>query len=210
MRIAARPPRPPRFEALRLPFTPRNSIERIVAADPARWVLVLASLDGLTIGASFVLSYPPEPDLGFLAMFWLAVMCLAAPLGVANLYFQSLAMRIAGRLLGGHASAGEVRAALAWASVPGIAARMPALVVLVVVGWVRGVHGATTEAWLPFAWLGWAAGLWSAVLSVATVAKVEGFSLRRSVAVSMLALPVRLALAAVVGFGVWGAYRLLA
>jgi len=100
---------------------PRATIRQIVGTDPGHRVILLAALSGLFRALDGV-------SRGNLGDFWplwvILVLCaVIGPLaGIIGLYLSGIILRWTGGLLGGQATEAEVRAAVAWSSVPGIAA----------------------------------------------------------------------------------------
>lgn len=99
--------------------------------DPRRWVLALAAAEGL-VGFAVVWSekvYRPGP--GYLLLIPVAFALVAPVLGVVALYAQAMVLSWAGRMLGGHATRVELRAALAWSQVPVLLVGWPAVLQLI-------------------------------------------------------------------------------
>ncbi len=104
---------------------PRATIRRIVGSDPTRNVVALAAI-GPAIGAlagQWSKALGSNAALPVLWPIWVGVsVAIQAALGVLFLFILGAAFKWSGSLLGGVASRVEVRAALAWSQVPGIAA----------------------------------------------------------------------------------------
>lgn len=100
---------------------PRATIRQQVASDPEAWVLALVALAGVgqLLGDASSRSYGDHVDLPTL----LVLALLAGPLlGILGAYLGGWLLRWSGRLLGGRARPVEIRAAIAWSSVPYVAA----------------------------------------------------------------------------------------
>jgi signal peptidase I len=98
-------------------LSPRATIGRIVAADPRRQVWLLSSLGLMSSVAIQVLLGPWAGVL----LDWRALAGLVlfgAIFGIIGLYYFAFFLRSSGELLGGRASAAEIRAALAWGQLP--------------------------------------------------------------------------------------------
>lgn len=98
---------------------PRGTIRGIVDANPQHRVILLAILSGI---AQF-LSRASNNSLGDkvpIHGIFLVSLIIGPILGVVSLYIGGVILMWTGRWLGGQASAVEVRAALAWSSVPTI------------------------------------------------------------------------------------------
>lgn len=116
---------------------PRATIRRIVDSDPARHVIALAAA-GAALGAlnaQWSMAMSGAASLSALWPIGVAFQtALAAALGVVALYIGGAIMRWAGGVLGGTATWAEVRAAIAWGSIPGIAASVLSLFALLTFG----------------------------------------------------------------------------
>ena len=110
-------------------LSPRKTIERIVAANPRRHVLLLAGLGGMGTAISLLMGFGATTELmDWRGMASLTIAGLA--ISIVNLYINGLAFKWSGRILGGRASAVDVRAAFAWATIPNIISPAICLVVL--------------------------------------------------------------------------------
>src|SRR5262245_14635089 len=110
-------------------FSPRKTIKRIVAANPRRHVLLLAGLGGMGTTISLLIGFGAATEL----MDWrnMASVAIAGlAISIVNLYINGLAFKWSGRMLGGRASAVDVRAAFAWATIPNIISLAICLLVL--------------------------------------------------------------------------------
>jgi len=112
---------------------PRATIRRIVDTDPTRNVIALATV-GPAISMLASLWSKALGDNANLSAFWpisvLLYVAVAAAIGFVSLYLGGAVWRWAGSLLGGVASSVEVRAAIAWSSVPGIAGELVLLIAI--------------------------------------------------------------------------------
>ena len=115
---------------------PRATIRRIVDTDPTRYVVALAAI-GPAINAlagQWSKAMDSTANLSVLWPLWVAFnVAFQAVLGVVFLYIGAVILTWSGGLLGGVASRVEMRAATAWAQIPGIAAEI-ALLVAVLTG----------------------------------------------------------------------------
>ena len=98
---------------------PRKTIRQIVDADPRYGVTLLAILAGFGQALDEASSGDMGDTLSLPAIF---VLCaILGPIGgLISLYFAAALWRWTGSWLGGKASSQEVRAAIAWSSVPNI------------------------------------------------------------------------------------------
>jgi signal peptidase I len=160
---------------------PRQTIEEIVATRPTYLVWPLAMLGtvgafyGQLVGAGLASQLDDRRlALGFI------VGCAA--FGFIWLYVSALILSWIGRLLGGGATARQLRAVIAWSTVPAIAGGLIALVITLVLKATGG--GAAADAILP--WLAIAFGLWSTVVFMLMLARVERFGFWRTVLTYLL------------------------
>src|SRR5215510_4420772 len=109
-------------------FSPRKTIERIVATNPRRHVLLLAGLGAMGTVIAVLIGRGAATELmdwGGLA----SVAIVGLVLGVVGLYINGLAYMWSGRIPGGRATYGDVRAVFAAAAMPDIIGRALCLVV---------------------------------------------------------------------------------
>src|SRR6516162_8232147 len=94
-------------------LSPRATIERIVATRPTYLVVPLAMAGTVAL---FYLELLVGGLTGHLTdwRFWLGVVIGGALYGIAWLYLSALVMKWIGRMLGGEATALQLRAAVAW------------------------------------------------------------------------------------------------
>jgi signal peptidase I len=95
---------------------PRDTIERIVASNPRHHVLLLAALGGMASVMSWLIAAGLTNQLFDWRVAIIAVG--GSVLGVVGLYIYGLSFKLWGTVLGGQASAPELRAALAWGVTP--------------------------------------------------------------------------------------------
>src|ERR1700761_8636801 len=100
-------------------LSPRATIEGIVTARTTYMVLPLAMLGTI---AGFFLQLLAANLAAHVAdwRFWLGVIVGGAVVGVIWLYWSSLLLKWIGYMLGGDATARQLRAALAWSTLPSI------------------------------------------------------------------------------------------
>ncbi len=98
---------------------PRETIRNIVDTNPTKYVTVLAMLAGIRQALDRASSRNTGDSLPLVAI--LAVCIIVGPIGgIFSLYLSGALFRWTGSWLGGQASSEEVRAAIAWSSVPTI------------------------------------------------------------------------------------------
>ena len=149
---------------------PRQTIERIVATRPTYLVLPLAML-GMVAGF-----YTQLAGLGLAGGLgdWrlaLGFVAASAVFGLIWLFPSALVLSWVCRLLGGEASARQLRAVIAWSTVPAILGAVVVLVILVLKA--AGSSSPVIDASLP--WLGAAFGLWTAIVFMLMLGRVERF-----------------------------------
>ncbi len=157
-------------------LSPRQTIERIVARRPTYLVLPLAALGTIS---GF---YMQLVSVGLAAPFddWrlsLLALIIAAVFGIIWLYPSALILSWIGLLLGGEATARQLRAVLAWSTVPAILGSAVTLAILLV---AKTAGGGIAEKGLP--WLGGAFGLWTAIVFMLMLGRIEQFGLLRTLA----------------------------
>ena len=154
-------------------FRPGESITHVIGTDPRRHVWLLAAL-GLIFGLLLQLLVRGWTPV---LLDWRAIAGIViggAILGVIGLYYSGCFFRWAGTLFGGHASAVEVRAALAWGQLPMVLGGAVGLVVgllLLSAGISKPVIGTIAVV----AWL------WTLVLTWLMFARIQKFGFWRTV-----------------------------
>jgi signal peptidase I len=155
-------------------LSPGQTIERIVAANPRQFVVVLAALGGI-IG--FIAQAAGGGWLSFSALLWLGIVVIGAVIGIVSLYFNGAVMGWIGRRLGGRASALEIRAAWAWSGVPAIVGIVIALAI--------GALGAPAEV---TSLIALAFGFWSVIAFLVMLGTLEHFGFFRALVTWLLVL----------------------
>jgi hypothetical protein len=98
---------------------PRETIRKIVDTDPTKYVTVLAMLAGIGQALDRSSSRNAGDSLPLIAI--LGICLIFGPIGgIISLYIGGALYRWSGSWLGGQASSEEVRAAIAWSSIPTI------------------------------------------------------------------------------------------
>ncbi len=170
-------------------LSPRRTIERIVATRPRHLVILLAVLGAIAgfYGQFVGLSGNPPPDTMW---FWLALVAGSGVYAIVWLYLDGAILSWIGLVLGGHASAEELRAALAWSSVPVIAGFIP----LLVAGTMMNAGAARIAAPLIIGIF----GAWSLVVFLLMLGRLQDFGFWRTIACYSLNLVLPLLLTIVV------------
>lgn len=168
----------------RIWIAPRDTIRQIVDTDPRRSVLALAALSGALSGleSSWLSAMSGLQTMPALWPFLVALkVVLYAFWGIVGLYIAGWIITAACRLFGGVATAVQTRAAIAWASIPGIVATGLG-VIAILAGIVTPHELAPGTFSLPpgLAILSGAFGLWGLVVELKCVGEVNRFSAWRA------------------------------
>jgi signal peptidase I len=170
-------------------LSPRRTIERLVAARPSYFVWPLAiigtfaslySQSSVIYGVDYLLNW----------QLVLSILVFGALVGIIWLYLSGLTLSWIGRLLGGQASALHLRAVFAWSTLPTILG----FVVIVAVGTIVGRGGALDSVPLLVA----VSSLWSLIVFLLMLAKVQHFGFFRTVLTYLLNTALGLLLAFVI------------
>ena len=163
---------------LTLWLSPLQTIEGIVATRPRHSVLLLAILGAMAGFYGELISFGAG---GLLAdwRFWLGFLLICVIVGPVWLYVSALILNWISRLLGGQAPPLTLRAVIAWSTVPSILG----FVVVLVAGRLAGGFAVTPKA-LPVLVGGF--GLWSAVVFMLMLARVQHFGFWRTIATYVL------------------------
>jgi signal peptidase I len=153
---------------------PRDTIERIVATNPKRQVLLLAALAGISL--MLMLPWLNADGFGFTTelLDWRLLTIGAiggAIFGIVNLYVSTVLLSWSGRMLGGRASPAVMRAVLAWGYLPLIVGMAICLVGLVLPA--PTVVGSI---------IAWAAVLWALITTFLMFGRMQRFGFWRTVA----------------------------
>ncbi|MFY9954271.1 signal peptidase I [Bradyrhizobium sp.] len=170
-------------------LSPRQTIERIVAIRPTYLVWPLAMLGSI---AGF---YVQLLTVGFSEQFvdwrlWLGFVIAAGVFGIVWLYPSALILSWIGRWLGGGASTLQLRAVLAWSTVPTILGFLIALAV----SFALEASGRA-DAWGGRLLVAMVFELWSIIVFLLMLACVQHFGFWRTIAVYVLNAMFALALA---------------
>jgi len=192
----ARPEEPAESPFVTIWESPRETIRRVVATDPRRWVNALFFASGF-VGALSNLPTALEErleitvPLGFVFAFAVVIGLVTIGTGILNAWYK----RWVGSLLGGDAARKAVVAVSAYASIPSTVGYSLVLAIqMALYGFepFLPTHPALDAA-PPLLtltlWLGLGlSSLWSVCVSIVGFAEVNGFSIARSIATSLLAV----------------------
>jgi signal peptidase I len=169
-------------------LSPRETIERILATRPRHLVLLLAILGSIAGYYGLLVSGGAASLLADWRS-WLGFLLLGAVIGIVWLYLSALILSWIGRLLGGDASTLELRAVVAWSAVPSI---LGFFVLLLIRAAVNG-ESAAMRGGLALLVIGF--GLWSFVVFLLMLARVQHFGFWRTIATYLINLIFPLAIA---------------
>jgi signal peptidase I len=164
-----------------LRFSPRQTIEQLVATGPTHLVWWLAIL-GTIAGAGQQIAVADGLDLLANWRFALGLVVLCAVAGIVRLYISAAILNWIARLLGGQAATLQMRTVLAWSTPPTILGAIIIAVVVTVTG------GSTVVSDLVNSLLILIFALWSFVLFLLMLGRVEHFGVGRSLLTALLNL----------------------
>lgn len=171
---------------------PRSTIRAIIDSDPEKYVLFLAILAGIVR----VLDQTSERGYGdilpFAAVLILSVLFGGAA-GLISLFISGAVFRWTGSWFGGRASSKEVRAAVAWSSIPSISMLLIWVLLIAVYGKEMFTSVTPTIDNSPYILLCSALPslvliLWAFILLLLTISEVHRFSIWK--ALGTVAIPV--------------------
>jgi signal peptidase I len=181
---------------------PADTIERILAERPRRGVLLLGSVGLMSGSVSQLLGFGIQNQVfDWRIVVALAVACAIG--GIASLYIAAFVLKYCGRMLGGRASAADLRTVVAWGMTPGILGLVVA-VALAVVASVASRAGEPAPAWI-FSLLQTTiltCGIWSVTGFAKMLARVEGFGFWRTATACILGWILTLALSLLIAAGI--------
>jgi len=173
---------------------PRETIRRIVDSDPSYRVLLLTALAGIGQALDRASTRNTGDDLSLPVI--LVICLVAGPIGsIISLYIGGALLRWIGSWFGGQASSEEVRAAMAWSSVPVILSYVLWIPELVLFGeemFTSVTPRIEANPALAFLLLGFAViqlilAVWSLVLLLKCLGEVHEFSAWKALAVILVA-----------------------
>jgi signal peptidase I len=167
-------------------LSPRATIERIVASRPTYLVLPLAMLG--TIATSYV-ELVASGLGGQLSdwRLWLAIVTGSAIFGVVWLYLSGLLLKWIGNMLGGDATALQLRAVVAWSMVPSIAGGVIAAIAVLI---AKAAGGSEAVIHIGIPWLSFVVSLWAIIVFMLMLARGERFGFWRTIFAFVLNLVV--------------------
>src|SRR5690349_7716273 len=174
-------------------LSPRATIERLVASRPTYMVLPLAMGGAI---ASLYVELLASGLGGHVSdwRLWLAIVAGGAVLGIVWLYFAALVLKWIGNMLGGEATALQLRAVIAWSMVPSIAGALTAAIALLA---AKMAGGGEAVVDVGLQWLAMVVSLWAAILFLLMLGRVERFGFWRTMLAYVLNLVVTAFLVAI-------------
>ncbi len=171
---------------------PRDTIRRIVATDPRRYVLTIVMLAGI-FGALDRLSARNAGDLlSFQTILLLAV--IIGPLGgIIGLYVSAALLRWTGRWIGGTATPEALRAAIAWGGLPLLAGNLLWLPALAIGGQdiftaeMANTSGSAALVLLAIWLVQMVGAVWALFTGLHCLGEVQGFSAWKALGNAVLA-----------------------
>lgn len=162
---------------------PRETIRWIVATDPTRQVILLAALGGISQSLDRAAGRSAGDVLSVPVIFLIALIGGSIG-GILSLYIGGAILRWTGSWFGGQATTEEVRAAIAWSSVPTIWALLlwiPELILFREEMFLTVTPRIDASPLLLFLLLGFAVveitiGIWTFIIFLKCVGEVHRFS----------------------------------
>ncbi len=180
---------------------PRSTIRTIVDTEPTRGVIALASVSGFGGALGQLLQGKPAEELTLGAS--LGLSAFIGPLaGIIYLYIAAAVVRMTGGWLGGRATAEEVRAALAWGSVPNLVSMVMIIGSLLAIGpnFFRPEPGAPPDQALALVLgVSLSINIWGMIVTLKCLGEVQRFSALAAFASALLALLIVLAVLVALG-----------
>jgi signal peptidase I len=181
---------------------PGDAIERILAERPRRGVLLLGSVGLMSGSVSQLLGFGIQNQVfDWRIVVALAVACMIG--GIVSLYIAAFVLKYCGRMLGGRASAADLRTVVAWGMTPGILGLVIA-VALAVIASVASRGGepapASISSLLQTTIL--ICGIWSVIGFAKMLARVEGFGFWRTATACILGWILTLVLSLLIALGI--------
>ena len=162
--------------------SPRETIRRIVATDPELHVTLLICLAGIGESLNRASNRNAGDKLSLEVI--LALACILGPLGgLFGVWMYSHLIRISGKWIGGLGDYEEIKAAIAWASVPNVTGLVLWIPLLLIAGkeaFTEDAPNLVANSNLAIAAFSLAIvqlilGIWSLVLLCNTIAEVQDY-----------------------------------
>jgi hypothetical protein len=192
----ARPEEPAESPFITIWESPRETIRRVVATNPRRWVNALFFASGFfgaltSVPTALEERLEIEVPLEWIGALALAIGLVTIPSGHLNAWYK----RWVGTLLGGDASRAAVVAVSAYASIPATVGHALVLAVQVALFGTEpftpthpAMDAASPLLMRTLSLGAFASSVWAVCLSIVGFAEVNRFSIGRSIATSLLAV----------------------
>ena len=180
---------------------PRSTIRTLIDTTPTRGVLLLAALSGVgnTMGQTLSKNTGESLTPGVI----LALAASAGPIaGILGFYFFGWLFGATGRWLGGRATTQEVRAAIAWGTVPNLPTLALMSAMFLAFGqdfFRRAAVGAPNPILLAYLACSLVFGIWTFFVSLNCIGEVQQFSSMKAFGSTILAMLVFIAVLIVLG-----------
>jgi signal peptidase I len=158
---------------------PRDTIDRVLAANPGQHVLLLAILGTTSRALVWLVAESGSTSVLLDWRIILAAILFGVVAGILGIYIGAFLFKWTAKPLGGHASMTAIRAALAWASVP-YALGVPICLVILIGLALAGFAG--TSALIVFQLIVAALILWALILFLIMYRGVQNFGYWRAIA----------------------------
>lgn len=184
-------------------FHPRATIRSIVETNPRRSIILLACISGIYQTLDRMAKRGAGDSMGLIEIGLIAI--IVGPIaGLFALAIGRLLFQVSGKIIGGKATGTEVRAALAWSSVPDsilLLLFIPYIAFLGREGFTSADAGVELTTLQVVVGLGYSFGIglplviWKAFISVQTMAEVHKFAwwkglLTYVIAFAIVAVPI--------------------
>ena len=176
-------------------FAPRQTIRRLVDADPHKHVYLLAILSGIIL----TLNRASSTNLGDrIPLPYILLICIIAGpiLGIAVVYIFGVLMHWIGIRFSGQASPYEVRAAFAWSAVPNLCVTILSIPLLILLGedYFKSTppdiffSPVITLLFLLILVIQIVISIWAIIIFIVCLSEVHRFSIWKSVATSFVSV----------------------
>lgn len=169
---------------------PRSTIRHIIDTDPTKHVIILAIISGIYQTLDRAASNSLGDDLSLVSIIVTSLIGGAIG-GIISLYIGGVLFRWSGSLFGGKAKLIEVRAALAWSSVPDIVLLIVFVPIIIIYGrdwftsstaWMDANEAMFLITIVILTFFGLILVAWKAIIVIKCLAEVHQFSAWRGLA----------------------------